>query len=66
MPNPATSFINIKAPVDLPFNVYSMEGLLKMRSVTNRYTDISSLKPGVYIITILMKDEVVRRMIIKR
>ena len=66
MPNPATSFISVKTPVDLPFNVYNIDGLLKIRSVTNHSTDISSLKPGVYIISILIKDKVVRKMIIKR
>jgi len=66
MPNPATSFISVKTPADLPFNIYSMDGLLKIRSVTNHPTDISSLKPGVYFISILIKDEVVRKLIIKR
>ena len=66
LPNPATSFISVKTPADLPFNIYSMDGLLKIRSVTNHPTDISSLKPGVYFISILIKDEVVRKLIIKR
>ena len=65
-PNPATSFISVKTPVDLPFNIYSMDGSLKIRSLTNHPTDISSLKPGVYVISILIKDEVVRKLIIKR
>ena len=66
MPNPAISFIIVKTAVNLSFNIYSSDGILIIRSVTNQATDISRLKPGVYIITILIKNEVVRKMMIKR
>ncbi|HEX5155292.1 MAG TPA: T9SS type A sorting domain-containing protein [Parafilimonas sp.] len=66
LPNPATNFIVVRTSMDLPFDVYSIDGILKMRSVTNHSTDISNLKPGVYVINVLIKDKVIRKMMIKR
>lgn len=66
LPNPATTTITVKTNVDLPFIIYSIAGELKIKSTTNHLTNISTLQPGAYMINVLTKDGVIKKMMIKR
>jgi len=66
MPNPAAVSIIVKAVADIPFSIYNMNGILLLTSVTNHSTNIASLTPGLYMIEVKTKNEVIRRTLIKQ
>ncbi|MEP0365873.1 MAG: Ig-like domain-containing protein [Cyclobacteriaceae bacterium] len=52
-PNPTTEYFRVEAAMDLQFEVYSISGVLELKSETNKQTDVSSLSEGVYLIRVL-------------
>lgn len=66
IPNPAYDKITVATPADIAYNIYSMYGALMIRSTTNKSTDISKLKPGIYVVEIKTKEGGIRKTLLKK
>jgi len=56
-PNPATSVLNIDAPVSVDVLVFNLQGQLTLQVTDAKSIDISNLNNGVYMIQILDKNK---------
>jgi hypothetical protein len=55
-PNPAVDQVKVETKEQLPFTITSLSGETLIMSYTNRLTDISRLRPGLYFIIIKAKQ----------
>lgn len=65
IPNPASDKILLKAKTDISFTLSDMNGTILITGITNRITDISRLKPGIYFIAVKTKHNILKRSFIK-
>jgi len=65
-PNPAVDQVKVETKEQLPFTITSLSGETLIMSYTNRLTDISRLRPGLYFIIIKAKQGFLKKVLIKQ